>query len=420
MKKIVSILLVASMIFVMAACTGQVAATGSASEGSAEVQTETSDQASNTTEGAVSTDPINVGMYTTLTGASANAGECQERGVRIAMDEINAAGGINGRMIELIVYDDGGTTEGAVKATTRLIEVDDVDYILGGFSSPNILASSALTEEAKVLHIGVGTASSWTSIGCEYLYRATVNGSLPIKTFIELMKEMGEKTATLISVETEYGQSGHDNIVAQLEESGIELLSDVTYQTTDTDFTGHIAKMMAKNPDTIILYGLGNEMALILKQLRQQGFTNNVYTCEGGANSDILTVAGSSANGLIFAAPYVVPATPEEGATDLIKQVLTTYYTTYGDMPASDLVYRGYDQLMLLAEALKKVADITDREAVKDAFKSLSGIELCGGSFDFNDGTGDGLKVSSAFMIYETKVQVFDMATMQSWEASQS
>ncbi|WP_343210627.1 ABC transporter substrate-binding protein [Anaerolentibacter hominis] len=359
--------------------------------------------------------PIYVGLYTSLTGNSAGGGECLEQGIRLAMDKVNEEGGIQGRQLELIVYDDGGTTEGAVKAVTRLLEVDKVDYVIGSFLSPNVLATHSLTEEAKVLQIGSGTGATWTNIGCEYLYRATVNGNYIIPTFVSEMSKMGETSTALLSVESEYGQSGHDTTISELENAGIEVVADVTYQPTDTDFTGHIAKIMAAKPGSITVYGNGNELALILKQLRQHGYDGYVYTSEGGANAEVLSVAGDAANGLIFAAAYVVPETPEDGTTELIREVLNKFYEKYSAMPYSDVIFRGYDQMMLLSEALKKVDDITDREAVKEAFKSLSGISLCAGSFDFTDGSGDGLKSCNEFMIYEGKVQSFDVDTMKAW-----
>lgn len=405
-KKWTAVILVLVLVLGLTACAG-----GKDSSGSGTDPQSTEPQDEGKTE-----DTIYVGLYTSLTGNSAGGGECLEQGIRLAMDEVNGAGGIKGKKIELIVYDDGGTTEGAVKAVTRLLEVDKVDYIIGSFLSPNVLATHTLTEEAKVLQIGSGTGATWTNIGCEYLYRATVNGNYIIPTFVSEMTEMGETSTALLSVESEYGQSGHDTTIAELEKAGIEVVADVTYQATDTDFTGHIAKMMAAKPGSITVYGNGNELALILKQLRQNGYEGFVYTSEGGANAEVLSVAGEAADGLIFAAAYVVPETPEDGTTELIREVLNKFYEKYGAMPYSDVVFRGYDQMMLLAETLKKTEDISDREGVKETFRSLSGVELCAGSFDFTDGSGDGLMSCNKFMIYEGKVKAFEAETMHQWK----
>lgn len=358
--------------------------------------------------GGNSGDEILIGSYLPLTGANAGGGTCELHGLEMAIEEANAAGGINGKQIKLISYDSAGTTEGATKAATRLIEQDGVKIIAGSHLSSSVLAVSALTERAKVLHVGTGTSASWTNIGLSYTYRATANGNLPVATMMEQLQECGIENIALISVASEYGQSGHDAIVTACTEKNIEIKADVVYQSAETDFTGAITKAVAAKADTLVLYGLGNELALLIKQLRQNGYEDLVFTTEGGANSEMFTVAGDASNGTVFSAAYVVPETPDGGATELTKTVLEKYVQKYGQMPYGDTFYRGYDKGRLIIEALKSCEDPTDGESVMKAFKALSGVELLGGSFDYTDGSGDGLAVSNKWMILDGKIQVFD------------
>jgi len=170
-------------------------------------------------------EPYYIGMYLSQTGSSASVGDNQLKAAQLAVKEINEAGGVlGGRPIELIVYDDATSPETAVKVVTRLVEEDKVDIILGGNMSPNILASSPVTEAAHVLHIGVGTGASWTNIGAKYLFRGTANGILPTKTFIEMMQDMGVKTCSVICSDSEYGQSGHENVIKFLGETDIYII----------------------------------------------------------------------------------------------------------------------------------------------------------------------------------------------------
>lgn len=363
-----------------------------------------------------SEDEIVVGCYMPITGANAGSGICEIHGIEMAFKHVNEEGGINGRKLKLLYYDSTGTTEGATKAATRLIEQDEVKIIAGSFSSASVLAVSSLAERAKVLHVGTGTGATWTNIGLEYTYRATANGNLPVRTMIEQLVECDMKSIALISVASEYGHSGHEAVLAGCEEKKIEVLADIVYQSAETDFTGVISKAMTAKADTIVLYGLGNEVALITKQLRQNGYEDLIFTVEGGANSEMFIVAGEASNGVVFSAAYVIPATPEGGATEQIKSVLQEYYETYGEMPYSDTFYRGYDQGRLIAEALKKCEDVEDGEAIMKAFRSLSGIELLGGSFDYTDCSGDGLSVANKWMIIDGKIQVFDAVTALDWQ----
>lgn len=379
MKKIISIFLVLAMVLLLGACAGD-----------------------------NSSKEILIGSYLPLTGSSAGGGNAELRGLEMAIEEANAAGGINGRLLKLVSYDSTGTTEGATKAATRLIEQDGVKVIAGSHLSPSVLAVSSLTERAKVLHVGVGTSASWTNIGLNYTYRATANASLPIATMMEQLIACGMKSIALISVASEYGQSGHDTIIAACAEKNIEVKADVIYQSAETDFTGTITNAVAANADTLVLYGLGGELALLTKQLRQNGYEGLIFTTEGGANTEMFTVAGDASNGMIFSATYVIPPTPEEGATEQIRTILKKYQEKYNEMPYGDTFYRGYDKGMLIIEALKKCENVDDGESIMKAFKAISDVSLLGGTFDFTAGTGDGLDVTNQWMIMDGKIQVFD------------
>lgn len=385
MKKFFSLTLVIAMVLMLVACSAQ------------------------------NSNEIVVGCYMPLTGSNAGSGICEVRGIEMAFEEINAAGGINGKMLKLTTYDSAGTTEGATKAATRLIEQDGVKVIAGSFLSSSVLAVSSLTERAKVLHVGTGTGATWTNIGLSYTYRGTANGNLPVSTMVEQLLECGMKSIALISVASEYGQSGHDAVVSSCQANNIEVKADIVYQSAETDFTGVISKAMTAEADTIVVYGLGGELALISKQLRQNGYQDLIFTIEGGANSEMFTVAGDASNGVVFSAAYVVPATPEAGATEQIRSVLKKYMDKYNEMPYSDCFYRGYDQGHLIAAALKNCENVNDGESIMKAFKNLSGVELLGGTFDFTNGTGDGLSSANKWMILDGKIQVFDKESALNW-----
>ena len=196
MKKLFAILLVVAMLLALAGCAG-----GETS----------SDNPSNNSNASVSSsdaDPIRIGIWTSLTGASAIEGELIENGARLAAAQWNAKGGINGRQIDFVVYDDQSTTEGAVTATTRLIENDKVDAIIGSNLSNSIVATASLIEEAGIPFVGSGTGTAWTKCGYHYIFRGTVVNSFMNEGFVRVAaEEMGVKNAAFIWVETENGQT---------------------------------------------------------------------------------------------------------------------------------------------------------------------------------------------------------------------
>ncbi|MDR1470725.1 MAG: ABC transporter substrate-binding protein [Spirochaetaceae bacterium] len=353
------------------------------------------------------TGEIKIGLYGTITGSNALAGEMLQKGGELAVSQINAAGGVKGRPLNLVVYDDKSNPEGAVKAVTRLVDVDKVIAIAASNSSPNILATTQISEEAKVLQVGAGTSPAYTNAGFQYLFRGTTNGNLPNAACVTAMKDMGVKTIAILRVASEYGTSGIKSFVTLMENS-IEVVAEEVYQTTDTDYTGQIAKILNTKPDGVLIFGMTNESALAIKQFRRNGYNGFIYGPESLGVPDIIKVAGEAADNTIFGSGAVVPASPNDANTEVEKKMLEAFVAAYGSMPVSDVVYRGYDSVMLIARALNNAEDITKPEAIREAFLKIKDYELIGGTYDFTNGSGDGLRTARAYIIQGGKNILYD------------
>jgi len=412
-KKLISLFLVLALSASLVACgkSGNGNTSGNNDNTSKKEETNTDNNDEKGTENSgedknTTGETIKIGLYGTITGSNALAGEMLEKGGRLAVKQINEAGGINGRPVELIVYDDKSTPEGAVKAVTRLIEVDKVIAIAASNSSPNILATTQLSEEAKVLQVGAGTSPSYTNAGFKYLFRGTANGALPNAATIDAMKEMGVKTVGILYVASEYGESGVSSFKTYMGDD-IEVLVEETYQPTDTDYTGQINKILAAKPDAVLLYGMTNECALAVKQFRRNGYEGYIYGSESLGVPDLKNVAGDAANGIIFGSAAVIPATVEDAVNEVERKFLEAFVGEYGQMPVSDVVYRGYDSVMIIAEALKNAKDINDPESIREAMLNITSLELIQGTYNFSDGSGDGLSHARSYIIHDGKNVLF-------------
>lgn len=392
MKKLLSLLMALTMALSLAACSEK--------EGAAH-ETEKDPSA-----GTESTETVKIGLYGTITGPNALAGEMLEKGARIAVDQINAAGGVQGKALELFVYDDKSSPEGAVKAVTRMVDVDKVVAMVGSNSSPNIIAGADITEEAGVIQVGAGTSPAYTNAGYNYIFRGTANANLPNKSFVDAMETMGVSKLAIISIATEYGTSGVKSVKELLPES-MEIVCEEQYQATDTDYTGQIAKVLASGADAVVLYGTTSDMALMIKQLRSNGYEGNIYGPEGLGVPDIINVVGAPADGVIFGSGAVIPATVEDAANDVEEAFLTTFVDTYGELPVSDVVYRGYDAALLIGEALNHAEDMNDPDSIREAFLAITDFEGIAGTYDFSDGSGDGLSTARTYIIDGSKNVLF-------------
>lgn len=349
--------------------------------------------------------PIVVGHYSYLTGPTSLLGQNITNGVQVAVDKVNEEGGINGRLIELVTYDEKGSQETAKQVVTKLVEVDKVCAIIAPASSPDLKATMSITEEAGIIQIGSGVSASLTNIGAEYTFRSSVNSQYMNSTLVDAMIKMGVKTFGALVVNSEYGESG----MAVVEESAknsngaITMVAKEYYNSTDVDYSAQIAKLIAADPDAILLYSNTNEAAIAIGQIKSKGYDGYLLGTEGCASSEIRNVAGAAAEGLTFVSPYVIPDEIDEAVNDVEKDFLTRYVEKFGEMVISDTAYRAYDGACLLFEAMKHCENPSDPQQIRDAFVQINGFEGIGGTFNFTDLSGDGLFEARGFAVHNGK-----------------
>lgn len=352
-------------------------------------------------------DVIKIGLYTPLTGVSALVGTQLKMGVDLAAEQLTASGGNNGRQYNVIAYDDQFNAETAVKVVTRLVQTDKVNAIIGSMSSANILATADIVDKARVLEIGCGTSPTWTNAGYDYVFRGTQNAASFNSGIVELMTRMGvTRLGTMIS-STEYATTGWAEVKQQLEGHDIDIVIETSYMAGDTDFTGQITRLLNANLDGIMLYGGTEDFGIECKQLRQMGYEGYIYGPETFSSPDVREVAGDAANGVLFACGYVIPDVIDDATSEAEKAFLKAFVEKYGELPASDTAYRGYDSMMLLARVFE-TAKSTEGPDLREALLNVDYTGIAG-KFDYSDGSGDGLKGCNLYAIVDGKNVPFDV-----------
>jgi branched-chain amino acid transport system substrate-binding protein len=400
MKRFFATLLSLLMVLSLVAC-------GSNTAPATSTEPVASTEPSASTQSPASSEPILIGMYGPLSGSSASVGTSGQAGVKLAIKQINAAGGINGRQIQLVEYDDQQNTETSVKVVTRLVQQDKVTAIIGSHISGSILATTDITEDAKIIQMGAGTSPIWTNIGLKYTFRGTARSNLFNVATYDAMKKLGATKIATIGAETEYAQTGVDTFVKMIKDENVmQVVDQEGYTSGDTDFSGQIVKMMAAKADGVLLYGGGEDMGKIVKQLRQKGYTGYIYGVESLADRQVKEIAGDSANGVIFSCCYYVPDSVEEATSEAEKTFLEAFKGEYGELPVSEVAYRDYDGMNILAEAMKNASELTG-DGIREALLKLKYTGI-GGEFDFSDESGDGISSSRTFIIDGGKTKLLD------------
>ena len=336
---------------------------------------------------------IKVGFYASLTGSASLLGQMGQQGCRLAVEQINAAGGINGKRIRLIEYDDQTDPQQAAAIVRRLIEEDHVDAIIGSHTSGNLIQTIPLTEQAHVLQIGLGTSFLWTNAGYQYLFRATGNSQNYNDSLFYAIKTAGHERIAVYYCYSEYAKAGANALISQIRtDPSMKLVWNQGNDPTQTDFRSDLLSLLSTEPDAVILYATSENAGTQLRQLREDlNYQGAVYGPECFANSSVLAEAGASRRGLTFACSNVIPDSPAQAASAQERAFLEDFIATYGTMPTAETAYRGYDAMMLLAQAFQNSPSL-ESEDLRRAMLSITDYTGISGVFDFSDGSGDGLQ----------------------------
>lgn len=358
----------------------------------------TGDSGAGTADGSA----IKIGYFGPLTGGTAQAGQAALNGVQIAVDELNAGGGVLGRQVEIVSYDDKSSPEEAVKAATKLVQVDKVNAIFGSLHSANVQAAGPVIEEAQTICVAGGTSPTWLEQGYTYLFRSISNSTVSAKQLAKYAADQGYQKIALFTSNDEYGTSGADGFKAECEPYDIEFVASETMTNGDRDFTGQFAKINAAAPDAVFIWCLGDDLGAVTKQLRQSGFDGPILGSESYTLPEILENAGAATNGVRFAAQYLVYENPEDAEDDNMKKFLEAYMEEFGSAPASDNAFRAYDGVMMIAEAME-ASGADHGPELRQAYNDIDGYVGLAGTFSYKGKNGEGIESMRIFQIQDGK-----------------
>ncbi len=345
--------------------------------------------------------PVKIGAVFILSGNNAAYGISQKSAVELAAAEINAAGGVNGAPLEMIYEDSSGNKDQAINAVRKLIDKDEVVAIEGPTLSAEMFAAGPVANQAGVPILGVSnTAAGITDIG-DFVFRNSLPeaGVLPTTVKRAMEKFKLKKVAVIYDSKDDFSVSGYKTFAAELKKNNVEILETVTYQTKDTDFNAQLTKIMAKQPEALVVSGLYGEAALILQQARQLGLKVPVIGGNGFNSPQLAAIAKEAAEGAIVGSPWFAGSTAEKA-----KKFVAAYQAKHNKAP-DQFAAQAYDGLFLLVEAIKK-AGSTDREKVRAALAGIRDFEGVTGTFAF-DGKRD--PVQTPFILIIEKGQYVEL-----------
>lgn len=348
---------------------------------------------------------IKFGFFGPLTGPTSGAGQALQQGAMLQIQQINEAGGVLGRQVELISCDDKSTPEEAVKCVQRLTDRDGVFAIVGSLHSPHISATGPIVDAAQVPMVAAGTGPGWCEEGFQYVWRGTANSKQSTGALASPLADSGIKRIAMLYQNDDYGSGGLAALKSSLPDA--EFVAEESYTLGDRDWSGQIIKILASKPDAIAVWALGDDLGALTNQIREQGWTGTIIGAEGYTLPQVVETAGENVTGVVFAQLYYIPAAASDYPDPKIRAFLVAYEAKFGELPASDNAYRGADAALILTTSIELAGDL-DPAKVRDAIASSSELEGLAGTFNFAKGGCEGIEGSRVWTFANGAVVPFE------------
>jgi branched-chain amino acid transport system substrate-binding protein len=338
-------------------------------------------------------EPIKVGAILSLTGNYAGLGGPEKKALELQIQQINDAGGINGRSIQLLIEDDGTDEAKAVSAAAKLIEQDGVVAILGATGTGQSMAIRGDVERAGIPQISMAGGTAITAKFSKLVYQTPWSNTLVVPYVLNAMKAQGHTKVALLSSADGYGKDGKAVILAEAPKAGITIVSDQTFNPGDTDFSAQLTKMKAAGADAMLLWTAGKDAASILKTSKDLGITQPWFGGSGQARTEFAAGAGDAAEGFQFGTgKSLVPSTWGTDTEEyrVVSDWASSYKAAYGADPD---IFAGhaFDAMNILAAALKSTNGDTDPAKLNAAIEATKDLIGFGGSFTFSPTDHNGL-----------------------------
>lgn len=299
---------------------------------------------------------ILIGSYSSNTGALATFGQFQMRGTEMAIEEINAKGGINGKKIKHINYDNKSDNDETVNVVNRLISQDKVVAILGEATSGRSKIGARIAQQNKVpMLTSSATNPDVTKVG-EYIFRACFIDPFQGMVMAKFMTENLhlKKAAVLRDIKNDYSVGLSDIFTEKLKAAGGEVLIDISYQEGDIDFKSQLTAIKAKGGvEAIFVPGYYNEVALIARQAKELGITQPLLGGDGWSSPKLFEIAKEAINGNYFSNHYTT-----ESKDPKTIEFVKAFKTKYGE-EADVMAALAYDAVYMMAEAIKNSKEVT-------------------------------------------------------------
>ena len=356
----------------------------------------------------IAADPIKIGALFSVSGPQAFLGDPERNTAQMLVNEINKAGGIKGRQLELIVIDTQGDATKAVQGVNKLIKDDKVVAIIGPSTTGESMAVIPVVEKAEIPLISCAAGIKITDPVKKWIFKTAQNDALAVAKIYEYLKKQKISKIAILTVSTGFGASGREQLVAYAKEFGIEIISDDTYGPEDKDITAQLTKIRGGNAQAIICWGTNPGPAIVARNVKQLGIKLPLFMSHGVSSKKFIELAGEAAEGIILPSGRVIVA-DQMPNSDPQKKKLLGYVNSYSKLYNVEGDHFGghaWDAMMMLKGAIEKGGD--SPAAIRNQLEKTKKFTGIGGTFSYSPQDHAGL-TKDAFVLVKIKKQAWTL-----------
>ncbi len=343
---------------------------------------------------------IKIGAIFAVTGPAANLGAPEDKTARLFVENLNKAGGINGKKVTLIVKDSGGSSEKAISFAKQLVEEDEVVAVIGPTTSGESIAIKDYMNKAGVPLVSCAAAEAIVEPVMKYVFKTPQKDSYVVRWAFETMKGLGISKVAVVASNTGFGNGGKTNLEKYASEFGMTVVLSEVYAADATDLSALVTKVKASGAQALINWSIEPAQSIIAKNMRQLGLKMPLFQSHGFGNINYVKAAGAAAEGIIFPCGRLLVADALKDG-DPQKKLLQKYKSDYETKFKEDVSTFGghaFDALLILQTAMTN-AKSEKPEKIAEAIAKIKGLAGTAGTFNFTDADHNGLGMDSISML---------------------
>ena len=326
-------------------------------------------------------DTIKVGEFASLTGKEATFGTSAHEGTLLAVEQINAAGGVLGKKLELLTEDDQTKAGEPANAVNKLISKDGVVAILGEVASSRSLEAAPICQQNKIPMISPASTNPTVTQQGDYIFRVCFNDTFQGGALANFASStiQAKKVAILTDVKSDYSKGLAKSFKEKYTSNGGKVGIELDFNGGDKDFKGQLTAIKSDAPDAIFLPGYYNDVALICIQAKQLGLNIPIFGGDGWESESLLTIGKDAMEGHYFS----THCSPDQGNPEMASFV-EAYKKRFNGKTPDAMAVLGYDSALVLADAIKR-AGTTESAKLRDAIAATKDFNGASGKFYLNE-----------------------------------